>query len=31
LDDPYARLQRVERVDPLHGFGRRANVVADDV
>lgn len=31
LDDPYARLQRVERVDPLHGFGRRANIVADDV
>lgn len=31
LDDPYARLQRVERVDPLHGFGRRASVVADDV
>ncbi|CAJ0790598.1 hypothetical protein LMG19083_02027 [Ralstonia psammae] len=31
LEDPYARLQRVERVDPLHGFGRRANIVADDV
>ena len=31
LDDPYARLKRVEHVDPLHGFGRRANIVADDV
>jgi hypothetical protein len=31
LDDPYARLERVEHVDPLHGFGRRANIVADDV
>lgn len=31
LDDPYARLERLERVDPLHGFGRRANIVANDV
>jgi len=31
LDDPYVRLPRVERIDPLHGFGRRANIVADDM
>ena len=31
LDDPYARLERVEHIDPMHGFGRRANIVADDV
>ncbi|WP_296228671.1 poly-beta-1,6-N-acetyl-D-glucosamine biosynthesis protein PgaD [Ralstonia sp. UBA689] len=30
LVDPYAELERVERIDPLHGFGRRANIVADD-
>lgn len=31
LDDPYARLERVEQIDLLHGFGRRANIVADDM
>lgn len=31
LNDPYARLERVEHVDPLHGFGRRANIVASDM
>lgn len=31
LDDPYARHERVEPIDPLHGFGRRANIVAEDV
>jgi poly-beta-1,6-N-acetyl-D-glucosamine biosynthesis protein PgaD len=31
LEDPYARLPRAERIDTLHGFGRRGNVVADDV
>lgn len=31
LDDPYARLERIEHVDTLHGFGRRANIVASDV
>lgn len=30
VEDPYARLQRVEKIDPLHGFGRRANIVAND-
>ncbi|UNK03346.1 hypothetical protein MMB19_21200 [Ralstonia insidiosa] len=30
LEDPYATLDRVERIDPLHGFGRRGNIVADE-
>lgn len=30
VEDPYARLQRVEHIDPLHGFGRRGNIVAND-
>ena len=30
LEDPYAALQRTEYIDPLHGFGRRANIVASD-
>lgn len=30
LVDSYAELERVERIDPLHGFGRRANIVAID-
>jgi len=28
LEDPYAALERTELIDPLHGFGRRANIVA---
>jgi len=30
LEDPYAALERVERIDLLHGFGRRGNIVADE-
>ncbi|MDE2201210.1 MAG: PgaD family protein [Burkholderiaceae bacterium] len=30
LEDPYAALERAERIDPLHGFGRRANIVASE-
>ncbi|ATJ87966.1 poly-beta-1,6-N-acetyl-D-glucosamine biosynthesis protein PgaD [Ralstonia solanacearum] len=30
LVDPYADLRRQVRVDPLHGFGRRADVMAED-
>ncbi|KHK57913.1 poly-beta-1,6-N-acetyl-D-glucosamine biosynthesis protein PgaD [Ralstonia sp. A12] len=30
LEDPYAAMERVERIDPLHGFGRRGNIVADE-
>ncbi|CAJ0809839.1 poly-beta-1,6-N-acetyl-D-glucosamine biosynthesis protein PgaD [Ralstonia flaminis] len=30
LEDPYAALDRVERVDVLHGFGRRGNIIADE-
>lgn len=30
LEDPYAALERMERVDPLHGFGRHANIVANE-
>lgn len=29
LEDPYVLLPRVERIDTLHGFGRRGNIVAD--
>jgi hypothetical protein len=30
VEDPCARLQRAEHIDPLHGFGRRGNSVAND-
>ncbi|WP_231663295.1 hypothetical protein [Ralstonia solanacearum] len=30
LVDPYADMRRQARVDPLHGFGRRADVMAED-
>jgi len=30
VEDPYAARERTEPVDPLHGFGRRANIVAND-
>lgn len=30
VEDPYAAQERTERIDPLHGFGRRANIVAND-
>ncbi len=30
LVDPYAAMRPEARIDPMHGFGRRANVVAGD-
>ncbi len=30
LVDPYADMRRQARVDPLHGFGRRADVMAEE-